>query len=236
LHFVFDLCSYPIVYNQPVSDLQLVACPDCDLLQRLPVLAPGASARCPRCDEELWRHREDGLDRTLAFALAAAFLYLLASSFPMLGLSVAGRQASTTVLGGAQQLWRDGREIVAVLVLFTALVAPALQIGTMLAVVLGARRPRAPAWVGMTLRFQPAARTWSMIEVMMVGVLVALIKIAELATVIPGIALYALGALIFVLAAMQASFDPKEVWERIEWAEGDGVPGDAGREPRETPA
>jgi paraquat-inducible protein A len=58
-----------------------------------------------------------------------------------------------------------------------------------------------------------------MIEVMLLGVLVALIKIAELATVIPGLALFALGALVFVLAAMQASFDPREVWDRIEWAE-----------------
>ena len=58
-----------------------------------------------------------------------------------------------------------------------------------------------------------------MIEVMLLGVLVALIKIAELATVIPGVALFALGALVFVLAAMQACFDPREVWDRVEWAD-----------------
>jgi len=57
-----------------------------------------------------------------------------------------------------------------------------------------------------------------MIEVMMLGVLVALVKIADYATVIPGLALFVLGALVFVLAAMQASFDPREVWSRIEWA------------------
>jgi len=53
----------------------------------------------------------------------------------------------------------------------------------------------------------------------MLGVLVALIKIAELATVIPGTALYALGALVFLLAAIQSSFDPRSVWERVDWAE-----------------
>jgi paraquat-inducible protein A len=58
-----------------------------------------------------------------------------------------------------------------------------------------------------------------MVEVMMLGVLVALTKIADYATVIPGIALFVLGALIFVLAAMQSGFDPHEVWERIEWAD-----------------
>jgi paraquat-inducible protein A len=58
-----------------------------------------------------------------------------------------------------------------------------------------------------------------MIEVMLLGVLVALIKIAELASVIPGTALYALGALAFVLAAVQAAFDPREIWERVTWAD-----------------
>ena len=125
------------MYNQPVSDGTFIACPDCDLLQRLPDLAPGASARCPRCDKELWRRREDSLQRTLALALAAAALYVVANTVPMLGLTAVGHQASTTVLGGAEQLWRDGRETVAGLVLFTAVVAPALQIGFMLLIVVG---------------------------------------------------------------------------------------------------
>ena len=55
---------------------------------------------------------------------------------------------------------------------------------------------------------------------MLLGVLVALVKIADYATVVPGLALYALGALVFVLAAMQASFDPRDVWERIVWDDG----------------
>jgi paraquat-inducible protein A len=207
------------MYNEPLGDASLVACPGCDLVQRLPELPTGGAARCPRCDQELWRHREDPLNRTLALALAAALLYVIANCTPMLGLEVVGRQAETTVLGGAQQLWRDGREIVAVLVLFTAVVAPALQIGFMLAIVLGAYRERPPRWVATLLRHHPTTRTWSMIEVMLIGVMVSLVKIAELATVIPGTAMYALGALVFVLAAMQSSFDPREVWERVAWAE-----------------
>lgn len=205
------------VYNAPL-DASLVACPDCDLLQRLPDLESGASARCPRCDRELWRRRDDSSHRTLPLTLAALVLYVVANTFPMMGLSAVGREASTTVLGGADQLWRDGREIVAVLVLFTAVVAPALQISFMLAISLAARRERIPRWAGTLLRHHPTTRVWSMIEVMMLGVLVALIKIAELATVIPGVAMFALGALIFLLAAIQSSFDPREVWSRVEWA------------------
>jgi len=213
------LGAHDVVYNEPIGDASLLACPDCDLVQRLPDLEPGASARCPRCDHELWRRREDSLERALPLTLAAAVLYVIANSFPMLGLSAVGREASTTVLGGAEQLWRDGREIVAGLVFFTAVAAPALQIGLMLAILLGSHREHPPSWVGTLLRHHPTTRIWSMIEVMMLGVLVALVKIAELATVMPGIAMFALGALVFVLAAIQASFDPRQVWSRIVWAD-----------------
>jgi len=209
----------PLVFNRPVRDASLVACPDCDLVQRLPDLPLDASARCPRCDKELWRRRADSLDRTLAFAIAAAILYVVAQSVPMLGLSAVGHQASTTVVQGAQQLWDDGREVVAVLVVLTTVVAPAVQIGFMLVIVAAARRARVPRWVGTLLRHHPTATTWSMLEVMMLGVLVALVKIADYATVIPGLAMYTLGVLIFLLAAMQSAFDPREVWQRIEWAE-----------------
>ena len=210
------------MYNQPLADATLIACQHCDLLQRLPELAPGASARCPRCDKELWRHYPDSLNRTLALSIAGALLFVLANSVPMLGLTVVGHQAFTTVFGGALQLWTDGEKIVAGLVLFAAVIAPGLQIAFVMAIVLGAHRKRPPRWVGTLLRHLPTTRTWSMIEVMMLGVLVALIKIAELATVIPGTALFALGALVFIFAGIQASFDRHEVWDRVEWADARG--------------
>lgn len=214
---------YPLarneVHNQPIADSSIIACLHCDLLQRLPDLEAGASARCPRCNKELWRRREDSLNRTLALTLAAAVLYVVANSVPMLGLTIVGRDASTTVIGGAQHLWDNGQRIVGVLVLFTAVIAPALQIGLMMAIVLGAMRERPPRWVGTLLRHHPITRIWSMIEVMMVGVLVALVKIADYATVIPGMALFVLWVLVFILAGMSAAFDSREVWERIQWAD-----------------
>jgi len=215
-------------FNQPVADASLIACAHCDLLQHLPDLAPGGSARCPRCNKELWRRREDSLNRTLALTFAAAVLYVVANSVPMLGLTIVGRGASTTVIGGARHLWDNGQQVVGVLVLFTAVIAPALQIGLMLAIALGGMRERPPRWVGRLLRHHPTTRIWSMIEVMMVGVLVALVKIADYATVIPGIALFVLWVLVFLLAGMQASFDPREIWERIEWVDNDARSAPAG--------
>ncbi len=76
----------------------------------------------------------------------------------------------------------------------------------------------------MFLRHLDFTRTWSMIEVMLLGVLVALTKIADYATVIPGVALFALFALVVLLAAMQSCFDPREVWQRVNWAEPEAQP------------
>ena len=221
---------YSQVYNQPLADPDVIACLHRDLLQRLPDLAPGASARCPRCNKELWRRRADSINRTLALTIGAAILYVIANSVPMLGLTIVGRDASTTVIGGARHLWENNQVLVGVLVLFTAVIAPALQIGFMLAIMLAVHFRRTPQWVGTLLRHHPATRTWSMIEVMMLGVLVALIKIADYATVVPGIALFVLWSLVFLLAAIQANFDPRLVWDKIEWSD-NATEGKAGVEP-----
>jgi paraquat-inducible protein A len=185
----------------------------------MPEVPAGASVRCLRCDKELWRHKPDSHNRTLALTVAALVLYIVANTVPMLGLHAAGRSAFTTVVGGAHQLWLDGQQIVSVLVLFAAVISPALQISFILLILIGCQRERPPFWVGMLLRHVHFTRTWSMIEVMLLGVLVALTKIADYATVIPGVALFALFALVVLLAAMQSCFDPREVWERVEWAE-----------------
>jgi len=63
---------------------------------------------------------------------------------------------------------------------------------------------------------------WSMVGVLMLGILVSLVKISSLATVEPGIGIFAVGALVFLLAGMSAGFDPREVWPRVRWANGEG--------------
>ncbi|MGH7934062.1 MAG: paraquat-inducible protein A, partial [Candidatus Binataceae bacterium] len=153
--------------NHPIADSSLVSCPHCDLLQRLPEVSPGISARCPRCDEELRRPREDSLNRTLALTMAAAILFVVANLVPMLGIRVVGRATATTVMGGVVQLWDQGMLSVSGLVLFTAVLAPAIQITFMLAIVLEARRANPRRWVAFLLRHNRHAQTWSMVEVML---------------------------------------------------------------------
>ena len=198
--------------------METVACPECDLLQRLPELPPGSKARCPRCGYMVASRTTDPVDRPLALTITALIALIIANTAPLMGLSAVGRSASTTIVGGAYDMWRQGQEVTAMIVAFCAVIAPTAYLLFLLTVLLAVRRPPAPHWVGEMLRWAESMRPWSMNEVMLLGILVALIKIAELATVDAGIGLYGVGALVFLFPAIMVTFDPHEVWTRVKWA------------------
>jgi paraquat-inducible protein A len=200
--------------------LETIACRDCDLLQHIPPLPPGGKARCARCGETLATRRADPFRLPLALTIAASIAFLIANTMPLMGLSAVGREASTTIFGGALEMWEQGSQITAVAIAFCAVIAPGGHLLFLLFVLLAMRRPPAPRWVGEMLRSAHMMEPWSMTEVMMLGILVALFKIAQLATVLPGIGMYAAGAFIFLLAGVLVTFDPHEVWKRVEWADG----------------
>ena len=204
--------------------MEAIACRDCDLLQQIPPLPPGGKARCARCGETLAQRHADPLHLPLVFTIAATIAFIVANTMPLMGLSAVGREASTTIFGGALEMWEQGSEITAVAVAFCAVIAPAGHLAFLLTVLLAVRRPPAPRWVGEMLRTAHFFEPWSMTEVMMLGILVALFKIAQLATVIPGVGMYAAGAFIFLLAAVMVTFDAREVWLRVEWADGTRPP------------
>jgi len=201
--------------------LELTACPDCDLLQTLPVLEPGSRACCARCGHVMVTRAVDPITRPLALSVAAAILLVIANTMPMMSMSVIGRHASTTILGGCLKMWQTGQPITAVLVAFCALVAPAFFVLTLLVVLLAVRRPPAPPWAGELLRWSEFLQPWAMVEVMMLGVLVALVKIAELATVEPGLGMFAIFGLMILFPAIASGFDADAIWRRITWADGE---------------
>lgn len=199
---------------------EVIACPGCDLLQRLPPVPPGARARCPRCGEVLVSAPKDPLDRPLALALAAAITLVVANTTPLMSLSAVGRHADTTILGGALMMWTQGQPLTATLVALCTAIAPAAYLALMVTVMIAVRRPPAPAWAGQLLRLAEHTQVWSLPEVMLLGILVALVKIADLATVEAGIGLYATGALLVLLASLASSLEPRAIWGRVTWSAG----------------
>ncbi len=212
----------------PLIPENIIACLDCDLLQRVSSLPDGATARCRRCGHTLAQSKPDSLNRTLALAAAAAIALIVANITPLMGLSAAGRHSRTTILGGAREMWIQGQEIGAMVVVFCTVIAPAVHIAIMLTVLITARRDPVPYWAGTLLRWSNRNQPWAMVEVMMLGILVALVKIADVATVIPGIGMFAAGVLVALVTAMTVTFDPNEIWKRVEWINGEKRPGSTG--------
>jgi paraquat-inducible protein A len=209
------------------GELTPVACHECDLLQVLPDLPAGGKASCSRCGCTLATRPADPIERPLALAIAALLVLVVANTAPLMGLSAVGRHASTTIIGGAYQMWLQGQEVTAVIVAFCAVIAPAGYLLCLLIVLFAVRRPPAPLWVGGMLRWAERTRPWAMTEVMMLGIMVALIKIADLAKVEAGMGMYAVGALMLLFPAILSSVDTEELWARVAWHEPDPEPGPA---------
>ena len=201
----------------------LVACHECDLLQREVPLQRGGVAHCGRCGAELYRDRPDGLDRALALTAGALLLFAIANSFPILGLALQGQVIDTTLYGAVRRLWDEDMGSVAALVFVTTIAMPALELCALAYLLAPVRFGRVPPHFALVFRSLQAVRPWGMVEVFMLGVLVSLVKLAHLAGVVPGIALWSFAALMLLMAAISAVFDPRALWEAAGTLAGRGA-------------
>ncbi|MEM5460753.1 paraquat-inducible protein A [Paraburkholderia phytofirmans] len=194
---------------------RLIACHECDLLQREAPLTGESVLRCCRCGAELYRNHPDSLDRALAFTVTAIVLFVIGNAFPIVGLSVNGDLVETTLLGAVRVLYRDGMWPIAGLVFVTTFLMPLMQMSAMAYLLFPLWRRRLPYRPDIVFRVLHLARPWGMTEVLILGMLVALVKLAHIASVVPGVALWTFGALMLILAAASAAFDPHDLWQRI---------------------
>ena len=193
----------------------LTACHECDLLQREPILPPGGVACCRRCSAVLFRDIPDAVDRALAYTLGAAFLFIIANLFPIVGLEAAGIANATSLYGAVETIWKSDMEGVAALVFITTILIPAMEISLRLYVLLPLKLGHVPQGLAPILRVLQSVRPWSMTQVFILGVLVALVKLVHLAHVVPGIALWTFGGLIILLTGAVASFNMHELWNMV---------------------
>jgi paraquat-inducible protein A len=195
---------------------RFVACRDCDLVHVLGELPEGATALCRRCGSVLRRRRPNPIERTLALSLSAAVLFAVANSFPFLSFAMKGQETTTTLLSGVVDLYQQGKPEIAVLVATTAVAAPLLQISLLVYVLLPLQLGRVPWRLPEAFRLLRRVTPWSMMEVFLIGILVAISKLAAMASVVPGLALWAFALLMIVLSGALASLDPEAIWERLE--------------------
>ena len=194
----------------------LTACHECDLLQTLQALPPGGVIKCPRCGAVLHRHKRNSLERTLAWTIAGLILFVAANALPFLAFEMQGQLTQTRLITGVRDLYVQGMWGLAALVLFTTIIAPAVQLALLLYILTPLTFNRTPWKLPQVFRLYHSLTPWGMMEVFMLGILVSVVKLAGMATVVPGLALWSFGVLIFVLAAAAASLDSHIVWERVK--------------------
>jgi len=173
---------------------------------------------CPRCNASVSQRKKDSLNRTWALLVSALVLYIPANLFPIMTLISFGKESKETILSGIHQLFVSGQWVIAIVVLFASVFVPIFKIIALSFLVISIH-------VGMS--WQPVLRTrlyrfvewigrWSMIDIFMISVLIALVKLKELATVEAGPGAMAFAAVVILTMFASKAFDPRLIWDRLE--------------------
>jgi paraquat-inducible protein A len=192
--------------------LRLLACPQCDLLQKHAHSAPQVRALCRRCGAVVDLPRHASIDRPLALALTCALVFVLANVCPLVSMNVHGDAISTTMPHAVWALHQHHMNALAVLVLMTAVLAPAIRIACILTLLVCLRLRRGQHHFARLFRLDLSIRDWGMIDVLMLGILVSLVKLSSLATVVPGVALWSFAALLVLLTLLTSSVTTRDLW------------------------
>lgn len=188
----------------------------CHVCQRVSPLDAGA---CPRCGSPLHARKTQGIQRAVALLLAAMVLYVPANVMPIMVVEQLGGGAEkSTILSGVATFWEMHAYPVAITIFVASVMIPALK---MLALVWLCAA--AGGWV----RIDPRRLTkiywltelvgrWSMVDVFVVAVLVALIQLGKLMSIHPGPAALAFGAVVVLTMLSAMAFDPRLLWDRAE--------------------
>jgi paraquat-inducible protein A len=182
----------------------------------VPALHPDSLVACRRCDAVLRRTRRDPIGVPLALNLAALVLLLISGGMPMMSVSRAGLYHIADLFSGPIGLTEHGMWPLAALVVFTTIGAPLLKVLGTIYVLVGVRMADPPRHLRAVYAWMEHLRPWSMIEVYLLGVFVAYVKLGALVQIEIGTGMYAIAALLLTMVAADVLIDPQAVWEAMD--------------------
>lgn len=198
--------------------LGLVACSDCHLLSRKTVLGSGQIAVCPRCGGELHQRKPNSIHKTWALLLAAIICYIPANVLPMTITSALGNVEADTIISGVIYFIHSGSWEIALVIFTASIFVPFMKFLILIYLLLSVQfrskwRPRDRT---VLYRITEAVGRWSMLDVYVVTILVALVKLGVLADIEAGPAvIYFASVVVFTMLAAE-SFDPRLIWDVVE--------------------
>jgi paraquat-inducible protein A len=187
-----------------------IGCDTCGLVSRA---APGM--QCYRCGFRLHDRRPGSVQRTWAFAIAALVLYIPANTYPVLTVVRLGAGEPSTILGGVRELFELGMWPLAALVFFASVAVPVLKLVGLAVLLITTHTGTAWALRDRTIlyRIVDAIGRWSMIDIFMESILVALVQFGQVASVYPGPGAIAFAAVVILTMLAARSFDPRLMWD-----------------------
>ncbi|WP_424780264.1 PqiA/YebS family transporter subunit [Onishia taeanensis] len=201
-----------VVTGARASPQGLTGCPTCGLVNRLDADGNG---RCRRCGERLHARLPYSLQRTWALLAAATLLYLPANLYPIMITTSLGHTEPSTIIGGVITLWQHGSYPIAAVIFIASILVPVSKLIAMAWLCL--RVPRSDDLQGVSrtrlYRITEFVGRWSMVDVFVVAILVALIRAGNLMSIAPGPAALAFGAVVVLTMLSAMAFDPRLIWD-----------------------
>jgi paraquat-inducible protein A len=209
------ICELASTDGRRVAEERLRECLVCGLVQRLPPLPRRAVAQCSRCGTVLRRRRVDPVGRSLALAVTGLLLFGFAVALPFIDINVVGRERQTLLLTGPLELQQYGVWELAVAVLVTSVGAPLARLLGLVYVLVGIHLERPPRHLFAMFRWVEWLRSWSMVEVFLLGMFAAYTRLAAIAQVDLGGAVYALAGVMVAMVAADGVLDREAVWQTL---------------------
>lgn len=196
----------------------LMSCHACHQLSRIPPLLSEGEAICPRCEAHLHLRKPNSISRTWALLIAAYILYIPANLLPVMTVISFGKGEADTILSGVKELIHAGMLPIALLVFFASITVPVLKLLALTYLLLSVQyksqwRPRERTKL---YRMTEVVGRWSMIDIFMISILIALVKLDAVATIEPGPGAISFAAVVILTMFAAMSFDPRLIWDNIE--------------------
>ncbi len=206
------------VHQKTATQEGLLNCHICHQLSRIKRGWIVRGATCPRCGVRVHLRKPHSLARTWALMLAALVLYIPANVYPVMTVISFGEGEPDTIMSGIQSLLASGMLPLALLVFFASIVVPLLKlIGlTYLLLSVQVRSRRRPRQRTVLYRITDAVGRWSMIDIFMISILIALVKLENIATIEPGVGATSFAAVVVLTMFAAMSFDPRLMWDAMD--------------------
>lgn len=191
----------------------VVVCQCCALAVEADGLEPGAKVVCPRCGSKVAERKIDSLQRTAALSLAALVLYVPANIYPILRMEFYGVYSESTVWDGCVRLFEDGMWLIAIIVFLASILIPLMKLLGLFFLVSTAGSQRWRRERARIYRWIDVIGPWAMLDVFLLSVLVAVVKLEQLATILPGPGIVAFASVVILTILASQSFDPRLIWD-----------------------